>query len=177
MAIEAFTCLLVFKNMFSFGLTWHSYEWLVHHGIRPVFNAISSVQLVICLLTIPMCKFPVGLPISSRFEAYANPALWGSNRCVRQAKQEFLGQAQHILQDFGCNRWTATESPGLDPRQSIWRLVSIFFVPFVWITLSLHRRAVTNTQRKGEGEEHCPVSSLDRSPGGGVRWGTISPAN
>lgn len=56
-AVEAFTCLLVFKNIFSFGLTWSSYDWLVAYGIKPIFNAVASVQLVICLLTVPMCKF------------------------------------------------------------------------------------------------------------------------
>jgi hypothetical protein len=56
-AIEAFTCLLVFKNFFSFGLTWHSYDWLVHSGIKPVFMAVASVQVAVCLLTIPMYVF------------------------------------------------------------------------------------------------------------------------
>ncbi|KAI9870306.1 MAG: hypothetical protein M1830_004419, partial [Pleopsidium flavum] len=28
-AVEAFTCLLIFKNMFSFGLTWSAYNWLL----------------------------------------------------------------------------------------------------------------------------------------------------
>ncbi|EON66743.1 hypothetical protein W97_05989 [Coniosporium apollinis CBS 100218] len=56
-AVEAFTCLLVFKNIFSFGLTWSSYDWLVAYGIKPIFNAVASVQLVICLLTVPMYVF------------------------------------------------------------------------------------------------------------------------
>lgn len=55
-AVEGFTCLLVFKNIFSFGLTFSGYGWLVRHGIRPVFIAISSVQVVICCLTVLMCK-------------------------------------------------------------------------------------------------------------------------
>ncbi|OCK73837.1 MFS transporter-like protein [Lepidopterella palustris CBS 459.81] len=56
-SVEAFTCLLVFKNIFSFGLTWSSYNWLVVHGIKPVFMAIASVQVVICLLSVPMYIF------------------------------------------------------------------------------------------------------------------------
>ena len=56
-AVEAFTCLLIFKNIFSFGLTWSAYDWLVQAGVLNVFLAISSVQIVICLLSIPMCKF------------------------------------------------------------------------------------------------------------------------
>ena len=31
-AVEAFTCLLVFKNLFSFGLTWSAYDWIKNGG-------------------------------------------------------------------------------------------------------------------------------------------------
>ena len=57
-AVEAFTCLLIFKNLFSFGLTFKAYDWLIAGGIERMFNIMGSVQLVICLLSIPMCKFP-----------------------------------------------------------------------------------------------------------------------
>ncbi|KAI1154782.1 major facilitator superfamily transporter [Nemania diffusa] len=57
LAIEGFTCLIIFKNMFSFGLTFKAYEWLVHGGIREVFFALGAVQIVVCLLTIPMYVF------------------------------------------------------------------------------------------------------------------------
>ncbi|CAK4029306.1 MFS general substrate transporter [Lecanosticta acicola] len=53
-AIEGFTCLLIFKNIFSFGLTFSGYDWLVQSGIRPVFVAVGIVQAVICVTTIPM---------------------------------------------------------------------------------------------------------------------------
>ncbi|PYI09018.1 MFS transporter [Aspergillus sclerotiicarbonarius CBS 121057] len=56
-AIESFTCMLVFKNMFSFVLTFFAYEWLVAHGVRPAFLAISSIQMGICALSIPMYIF------------------------------------------------------------------------------------------------------------------------
>lgn len=56
-AVEAFTCLLLFKNLFSFGLTWDAFNWLRDGGIEKIFNIIGSVQIVICLLSIPMCKF------------------------------------------------------------------------------------------------------------------------
>ena len=56
LAVEGFTCLLVFKNIFSFGLTFSGYDWIVHLGPRKLFIIIASVQVVICLLTIPMCK-------------------------------------------------------------------------------------------------------------------------
>ena len=55
-AVEAFTCLLIFKNVFSFGLTWGAYHWLVQGGILKVFYSIASIQVAICLLSIPMCK-------------------------------------------------------------------------------------------------------------------------
>ena len=57
LAIEGFTCLLVFKNIFSFGLTFSGYDWLVEAGIKPTFMWVSSVEVVVCLLTVPMCKF------------------------------------------------------------------------------------------------------------------------
>ncbi|TKA61384.1 hypothetical protein B0A55_12254 [Friedmanniomyces simplex] len=56
-AVEGFTCLLVFKNIFSFGLTFSGYNWLVQAGIRPVFMAISSVQVVVCCTTVLMYVF------------------------------------------------------------------------------------------------------------------------
>ncbi|EPE07045.1 major facilitator superfamily transporter [Ophiostoma piceae UAMH 11346] len=59
LAIEGFTCLLIFKNFFSYGLTYKAYDWLVANGTKakPVFNALGSVQLVICLLAVPMYIF------------------------------------------------------------------------------------------------------------------------
>ncbi|KAI0124661.1 major facilitator superfamily transporter [Xylariales sp. AK1849] len=57
LAVEGFTCLIIFKNMFSFGLTFKAYEWLVRGGIEQTFLALASVQLVICLLSIPMYIF------------------------------------------------------------------------------------------------------------------------
>ncbi|KAK1074474.1 hypothetical protein LTR74_001070 [Friedmanniomyces endolithicus] len=56
-AVEGFTCLLVFKNIFSFGLTFSGYNWLVQGGIRPVFMIISSVQVVVCCTTVLMYVF------------------------------------------------------------------------------------------------------------------------
>lgn len=67
-AVEAFTCMLIFKNIFSFILTFFAYDWIVHNGIKPAFMAISSIQVVICLLAIPMCKF--------------NPVCWAVGFCV-----------------------------------------------------------------------------------------------
>lgn len=56
MAIEAFTCMLVFKNMFSFVLTFYAYQWFTNGGIKQTMIVIGSIQVGICLLSIPMCK-------------------------------------------------------------------------------------------------------------------------
>ncbi|PYH94445.1 MFS transporter [Aspergillus ellipticus CBS 707.79] len=56
-AIESFTCMMVFKNMFSFVLTFYAYDWLVSNGVKPAFLAISSIQMGICALSIPMYIF------------------------------------------------------------------------------------------------------------------------
>lgn len=56
LTIEGFTCLMIFKNFFSFALTWKAYDWVVQGGVIKTFNAIAIVQLVICLTSIPMCK-------------------------------------------------------------------------------------------------------------------------
>jgi len=53
--VEAFTCLLIFKNMFSFGLTWNAYNWLLTAGTLKTFYIIASIQVGICLFSIPMC--------------------------------------------------------------------------------------------------------------------------
>ncbi|KAB8070222.1 major facilitator superfamily domain-containing protein [Aspergillus leporis] len=53
-AIESFTCLLIFKNIFSFILTFFAYDWLISNGVKPAFLAISSIQMGICVLSIPM---------------------------------------------------------------------------------------------------------------------------
>lgn len=63
LAVEAFTCLLIFKNLFSFVLTYYAYDWVVTGGgesnespdrIRHVFIIIGSIQVAICLLSVPM---------------------------------------------------------------------------------------------------------------------------
>ncbi|CAO2648724.1 Nn.00g096730.m01.CDS01 [Neocucurbitaria sp. VM-36] len=58
MSVEAFTCLLVFKNLFSFGLTFKGFDWIVKAGnVKDVFVAVGCVQVAICALTIPMYIF------------------------------------------------------------------------------------------------------------------------
>lgn len=55
-SVEAFTCLIMFKNFLSFFLTFYAYEWILKFGIWDTFLVISSVQVGICLLSVPMCK-------------------------------------------------------------------------------------------------------------------------
>ena len=55
-AIEAFTCLLMFKNFFSFGLTYKAYGWIAKVGNKKLFIILGSAQLFVCLLSVPMCK-------------------------------------------------------------------------------------------------------------------------
>ncbi|CAI7633424.1 unnamed protein product [Penicillium bialowiezense] len=57
MAVEAFTCMLIFKNMFSFVLTFYAYEWFSHGGIKHTMVVLGSIQVGICLLSIPMYIF------------------------------------------------------------------------------------------------------------------------
>jgi MFS family permease len=57
LAVEAFTCMLVFKNLFSFGLTFSGYDWLIDSGIKPVFFGMGGAQIGVCCLTIFMCKY------------------------------------------------------------------------------------------------------------------------
>ena len=53
-AVEAFTCLLIFKNLFSFGMTFGAYQWLFKIGIKDLFTILGSIEMGICLLAIPM---------------------------------------------------------------------------------------------------------------------------
>ena len=54
LAVEAFTCLLIFKNMFSFVLTYYAYHWMFSGGIRHIFIVIGSIEIAICMLSVPM---------------------------------------------------------------------------------------------------------------------------
>ncbi|KAI9853921.1 MAG: hypothetical protein M1824_000796 [Vezdaea acicularis] len=55
-AVEAFTCLLLFKNFFSFALTFKAYDWILHTGVKSTFIIIASIQVGVCLISLPMCK-------------------------------------------------------------------------------------------------------------------------
>ncbi|KAM0287688.1 hypothetical protein ACHAQH_000218 [Verticillium albo-atrum] len=57
LAIEGFTCMIIFKNFFSFGLTWAAYDWIIEGGVRTTMLSIASIQVVICATSIPMYIF------------------------------------------------------------------------------------------------------------------------
>jgi MFS family permease len=56
-SVEAFTCLLIFKNIFSFILAYKAYTWVFQGGIREMFIAFGSIEMGICALSIPMYVF------------------------------------------------------------------------------------------------------------------------
>lgn len=86
LAIEGFTCMIIFKNLFSFGLTYKAYEWLVVNSTRatPVFNALGAVQVVVCMLSVPMCKSPLS------YMARLNIPLIHVCRYIWQAEPQLL---------------------------------------------------------------------------------------
>jgi len=100
MSIEAFTCLLVFKNVFSFALTFKGFDWVVEAGrrsgvgggggIKTLFIAVGSAQVAVCALTIPMCKSQG----EGEMRAVANPCF---SRYPRQEEPEFLPPPQCFL--------------------------------------------------------------------------------
>ena len=53
-AVETFTCLMIFKNVFSFALTFRGYDWLVDTSTKKVFVAVACVQLGVGVLSLPM---------------------------------------------------------------------------------------------------------------------------
>ena len=54
--------MIIFKNILSFALTFKAYDWFVSGGVKETMLPIAIVQVVICLLSVPMCKqFLVGI--------------------------------------------------------------------------------------------------------------------
>lgn len=56
-AVEGFTCLLVFKNMLAFGLTFSGFEWLKDFGVKRVFYGMGGAQVGVCATAILMCEY------------------------------------------------------------------------------------------------------------------------
>lgn len=44
-SIEAFTCLLLFKNFFSFGITWIAWDWMRQEGVWKNFKTVGLIQV------------------------------------------------------------------------------------------------------------------------------------
>ncbi|KAI9171314.1 MFS-type transporter [Paramyrothecium foliicola] len=54
LAVEGLTLMIIFKNILSFILTFFAFDWLIAGGIKDTIVVVASVQVVICLLSIPM---------------------------------------------------------------------------------------------------------------------------
>jgi hypothetical protein len=48
--------MLIFKNIFCFGLAFSAYNWLTQGSVTNTFVAIASIQVFVCLLSVPMCR-------------------------------------------------------------------------------------------------------------------------
>jgi MFS family permease len=59
LAIEGFTCMIIFKNIFSFALTLKAFDWLVTTAslATPIFKILTWIQLGVCMLSVPMYVF------------------------------------------------------------------------------------------------------------------------
>jgi hypothetical protein len=57
LTIEGFTIMIIFKNIFSFGLTYSAYDWIIKGGIEDTMIPIASIQVGVCLLSIPLYVF------------------------------------------------------------------------------------------------------------------------
>jgi hypothetical protein len=67
--------MIIFKNFFSFALTFKAYDWLIANQThaRPIFNVLGSIQLVVCLSSILMCKSGVtGASCVWAWDSWAN---------------------------------------------------------------------------------------------------------
>ncbi|KAM0564422.1 hypothetical protein ACHAPJ_000635 [Fusarium lateritium] len=54
LTIEGFTIMIIFKNFFSFMLTFFAYNWISDGGIERTMVSIASIQVGVCLLSVPM---------------------------------------------------------------------------------------------------------------------------
>lgn len=51
---EAFTCLLIFKNLISFGIVEKGFDWYLSAGPQGMFFIFGYVQIAICLSAVPL---------------------------------------------------------------------------------------------------------------------------
>ncbi|KOS18671.1 putative MFS-type transporter [Escovopsis weberi] len=57
LTVEGFTLMIIFKNIFSFILTFFAYDWLIDGGIRRTMIAVAIIQVGVCATSIPMYIF------------------------------------------------------------------------------------------------------------------------
>ncbi|KAG6009072.1 hypothetical protein E4U43_000065 [Claviceps pusilla] len=57
LTVEGFTLMIIFKNIFSCVLTFYAYDWIIGGGFQKVFLIVASIQMGVCLLTIPLWIF------------------------------------------------------------------------------------------------------------------------
>ncbi|KAK2606139.1 hypothetical protein QQS21_003422 [Conoideocrella luteorostrata] len=57
LTIEGFTLMIIFKNIFSCILTFYAFDWIIGGGFQQVFLIVASIQMGICVLTIPLYIF------------------------------------------------------------------------------------------------------------------------
>lgn len=43
--------------MFSFVLTFYAFDWFQHRGTKHTMIVVASIEVGICMLTLPMCKY------------------------------------------------------------------------------------------------------------------------
>jgi hypothetical protein len=43
--------------MFSFVLTFYAYDWFAHGGVKHTMIVVGSIEVGVCMLSIPMCKW------------------------------------------------------------------------------------------------------------------------
>jgi hypothetical protein len=56
-AVEAFTNLIIFKNIFAFILAYNAYNWVFAIRINHLFIIFGSIEVAMCLLSVPMYVF------------------------------------------------------------------------------------------------------------------------
>lgn len=87
LTVEGFTLMIIFKNIFSFILTFFAYDWLIKGGIKHTMIAISIVQVVVCVISVPMCKSFFTCPPVLLYICLINVS---GCRCVWQAHSRVL---------------------------------------------------------------------------------------
>lgn len=98
-SVEGFTCLLVFKNVFSFALTFKGFDWLIQaRTTKHMFVALGSVQVAVCALTIPLCKVPNILAGEQR--ADSNPDILGKKNRSFLHRHNVFSKATDAMADF-----------------------------------------------------------------------------